>query len=322
MDNSTIFDDILRTIQERRPKLLIPLVNEVFHTSYGTDTEVTRLPEGYQKLMSKVIADSCNVMADFVYHFECQSKKDGSMILRMVEYDFMIALSDARRSGSATKLKFPRSCIIYLRSAKSMLSEERMEIIFSNSKSITYQVPVIRLRDYSIEEIFEKNLLILLPYYIMNYEKELSKIAKNEESSQALLEEYRRIVKMLEEKTKDDDTGLFYDMMQLMRRLVHYMLRRQVDLRERMCEEMGGKVLRLPSDELREERELGVEIGMKKGISQGLSQGLSQGTALGKVEKTSQVIANMLKRGMSDEDICALVECDAALIEEVRGLLK
>lgn len=34
MDNSTIFDDILRTIQERRPKLLIPLVNEVFHTSY------------------------------------------------------------------------------------------------------------------------------------------------------------------------------------------------------------------------------------------------------------------------------------------------
>ena len=33
MGNSTIFDDVLRTIQERRPKLLIPLVNEVCHTA-------------------------------------------------------------------------------------------------------------------------------------------------------------------------------------------------------------------------------------------------------------------------------------------------
>ena len=314
MGNSTIFDDILRTIQERRPKLLIPLVNEVFHTSYGKDTEVTRLPEGYQKIVSKVIVDSCNVMADLVYHFECQSKKDGSMILRMVEYDFMIALSDARRSGNATKLKFPRSCIIYLRSAKNMLSEETIEIVFSNNKTISYQVPVVKLRDYSIEEIFEKNLLILLPYYIMNYEKELSKIARNKELSQALLEEYRKIVKMLEERTKTDETGLFYDMMQLMRRLVNYMLRREPDLKERMCEEMGGKVLRLPSDELREEREQGVEIG--------LSRGISQGTILGKEEKTRQVIANMLKRGMSNEDICALAECEEYLIEEVRSQLK
>lgn len=28
MGNTTIFDDVLRTIQERRPELLIPLINE------------------------------------------------------------------------------------------------------------------------------------------------------------------------------------------------------------------------------------------------------------------------------------------------------
>lgn len=72
MSNSTIFDDVLRTIQER-------------------------LPEEYQEVLSKVVADSCNKIADVVYRVECQSKKDGSMILRMVEYDFMIALSDSIR---------------------------------------------------------------------------------------------------------------------------------------------------------------------------------------------------------------------------------
>lgn len=310
MGNSTIFDDVLRTIQERRPNLLIPLVNEVFDTSYAQDEEVIRLPESYQKEVSKVVADSCNIISGFVYHFECQSKKDGSMILRMVEYDFMIALSDAKRFGNTNRINFPRSCIIYLRAAKNMLSEEAVEISFPNDKSITYHVPVLRLRDYGIEEIFQKNLLILLPYYIINYEKEISKIAKDEEKSKVLLEEYRRIVHVLEEQTKDDSTGLFYDMMQLMRRVVNYMLRKEKDLRERMCEEMGGKVLRLPSDELREER----EIGLRKGIS--------QGTVFGKEEKTRQVVANMLKRGMSDDDICALAECDITMIEEVRLQLK
>lgn len=85
MVSSTIFDDVLRTIQERRPKLLIPLVNEVFHEVYPANTEVTRLPEEYQKVISKVVADSCNKLDDKIYHFECQNRKDGNMILRMVE---------------------------------------------------------------------------------------------------------------------------------------------------------------------------------------------------------------------------------------------
>lgn len=74
MGDSTIFDDVLRTIQERLPKLLIPLINEVFQTTYSNETEVTRLPEEYQKVVSKVVEDSCNKMGEWVYHFECQTR--------------------------------------------------------------------------------------------------------------------------------------------------------------------------------------------------------------------------------------------------------
>ena len=141
MGNSTIFDDVLRTIQERIPNLLIPLVNEVFHTSYPLDTEVTRLPEEYQKIMSKLITDSCNKIEGLVYHFECQSKKDGTMILRMVEYDFMIALSDSLRQKKKNYLQFPRSCVIYLRSNKNTLSEESMDIRFADGQPLPTRFP-------------------------------------------------------------------------------------------------------------------------------------------------------------------------------------
>lgn len=220
MGNSTIFDDVLRTIQERLPKLLIPLINEVFQTSYSQETEVTRLPEEYQQILSKVIADSCSRIEGLVYHFECQSKKDGSMILRMVEYDFMIALSDSIRRKKRTEMKFSRSCIIYLRSNKNTLSEEKMKIEFADGQTVTYKVPVLKLREYSIDEIFEKNLLILLPYYIINYEKELTNIASDKQKTELLIEEYRKIIHRLDNVTQYDDTGIFHDILKMMQRII------------------------------------------------------------------------------------------------------
>lgn len=51
-----------------------------------------------------------------------------------------------------------------------------------------------------------------------------------------------------------------------MRELVRYLLRKQPELRERMGDAMGGKVLPLPSDKLREEREAGLQQGISKSI--------------------------------------------------------
>ena len=302
MGNSTIFDDVLRTIQERRPKLLIPLVNEVFHTAYPENMKVTRLPEEYQKVVSKVVADSCNKIMEQIYHFECQSTSDGNMILRMVEYDFMIALTESRNQLDKRKIKFPRACIIYLRATKNTLTEEQIEIEMADGQIITYRVPTIRLRDYSIDEIFEKNLLILLPYYIINYEKELSKVAEEKERKENLLSEFIAIVSRLEKATKEDE-GLFLDIVKMMQRVMRYLLREEPEMKERMGDVMGGKVLSLPSDKLRKER----SIGISQGISQTISA-LIETCKEFNATKEDTVARIVEKFAMSKEDAFDLVE--------------
>ena len=302
MGNSTIFDDVLRTIQERRPKLLIPLVNEVFHTAYPENMKVTRLPEEYQKVVSKVVADSCNKIMEQIYHFECQSTSDGNMILRMVEYDFMIALTESRNQLDKRKIKFPRACIIYLRATKNTLTEEQIEIEMADGQIITYRVPTIRLRDYSIDEIFEKNLLILLPYYIINYEKELSKVAEEKERKENLLSEFIAIISRLEKATKEDE-GLFLDIVKMMQRVMRYLLREEPEMKERMGDVMGGKVLSLPSDKLRKER----SIGISQGISQTISA-LIETCKEFNVTKEDTVARIVEKFAMSKEDAFDLVE--------------
>ena len=61
---------------------------------------------------------------------------------------------------------------------------------------------------------------------------------------------------------------------------------------------------------------------MRELLEEERKNGLSQGRDYGKVDKTRTVIQNMLERGFSDEDICAIAECDLNMIEEVRGRFK
>ena len=49
-EHSTIFDDVFRTIAQKMPQLLIPLINEVFHTSYSEEEQFEQLRnEHYEK---------------------------------------------------------------------------------------------------------------------------------------------------------------------------------------------------------------------------------------------------------------------------------
>lgn len=161
----------------------------------------------------------------------------------------------------------------------------------------------MKLRNYTIDEIFEKNLLILLPYYIINYEKKISKIATDSTRSNSLMQEYKEIVERLAKATKNDEIGTFQDIMQMMRELIHYLLRKQPELRERMGDVMGGKVLPLPSDKLREER----EAGLQQGISQGISAVIE--TCKEFNETKEDTVQRLVKKfSMSSEDALVLVE--------------
>ena len=56
--NNTIFDDVFRTMIEKMPYLAIPLINDVFHTSYPEDVKITQLRNEHQQEDGEIITDS------------------------------------------------------------------------------------------------------------------------------------------------------------------------------------------------------------------------------------------------------------------------
>lgn len=95
MNNNTIFDDVFRTMVEKMTYLLVPLINEVFHTSYPEDVKIVHLRNEHQLEEGELITDARLLIGDKVYHIECQSTDDATMAIRMFEYDLAIALESS-----------------------------------------------------------------------------------------------------------------------------------------------------------------------------------------------------------------------------------
>lgn len=60
-------------------------------------------------------------------------------------------------------------------------------------------LPVMKVQHYTIEEIFEKNLLFLIPFYIFTHEKRFPEYERDRKRLEQMKQEYDRIKEKLEE---------------------------------------------------------------------------------------------------------------------------
>ena len=216
--------------------------------------------------------------------------KDSTMILRMIEYDFAIGLEYAEKEEGLYKIRFPHSCVLYLRgdNPKDCMN---LKLVFPDGQSVNYKVPVLRMQWYSLEELLEKNLVMLLPFYIIRYEKLREQLEIDGTLRKELYTEYRAIERYLEKIfLQKGQEKSFRDMMELINRITGYIFLKSKKIKEGLGEIMGGQVLELESDRL-----------MKRGS----------------VEKLSELVAKRMRKGDTPEQIAEWLEEDQQLIRKI-----
>ena len=256
--HSTVFDDVFRTIAQKMPQLLIPLINEVFHTNYSEDTDFEQLRNEHYEKYGKIITDSIIRIGPHLYHIECQSKRDADMVIRMFEYDISIALEHTSKAEDIWEIEFPRSCVLYVRNHRHLPEYHTAIVKFADGQQVTYQVPIIHAQKYTVNALFEKQLLILLPYHILRYEYFLKSNKTNEKKVEQLLEDYRKINQLLMETAeKEKKSGLYQNMICVIQEITDYIIPKDSEVRKGIGDIMGGNILTLPSDYIEEGRKEG-----------------------------------------------------------------
>jgi hypothetical protein len=258
------------------PRLLVPLINEAFGTSYDEKIELTQLRNERHFNDNPRITDALIQIKDQRYHFECQSTDDKTMVIRMFEYDVSIAMEDIRKTDDGYSIDFPKSCVVYLRGTDKK-RRNSIEVRFQDGHKHKYKTKILEVQKYSKNLIFKKKLFMFLPFYILRYEDNLP-TNKDKESFNSLFSEYREIMKKMDFDLSDD-LEIASRLIILTRKIVNYVSRDRKELKRGFGEIMGGKVLTFKMDKM-----------------------IANAEVRGKESAEYICFRNCLKRGMSFED--------------------
>ena len=255
-NSSTPYDDVFRTLLNDCKQLIIAVINEAFHEHYTGKEKIEFYPNEHfinqqDGKEQKRVTDTFFIIygdAPHGYHIECQSTSDGSIVIRIFEYDSQIALDEGKLEGNTFHVKFPESAIIFLRSNAS--TPDMMKIIIEvPNGSISYDVPVIKVQEYSLDEIFDKGLLFLIPFYIFTHESRFEEYERDEEKMNALWNEFELIRRRLDELTVSGNLQEYmeYRIFDMTKKVIAHITKNYKNLREGARTVVGGRILDYPA---------------------------------------------------------------------------
>ena len=303
---NTPYDDTFRTLLQDCPELVVPLINELFGTNYtGREVVVSneneiflRNPEGKKE---KRVTDSNLTLISLKgiskrYHLECQSTADGTMEIRMWEYDAQIALMNKEYRDGVLYVKFPDSAVIYLRS-NSNTPDELKICVCIGQKELFYEIPILKVKNYTLEEIFEKELWMLIPFYIFRYEKEFRIINGDEERLRSLRMEYENVAARLDQECQSGRMKPITGgaLCELANNVVEKLASKYGNVEKEVTEVMGGKVLNYRSKEIYLE---GCAFGREEGQKESIVQLVTRKYQLG--DSPEKIAKDLL---MSEEEV-------------------
>ncbi len=295
--SNTPFDDVFRTLLEKCNKLIIPVINEIFHTDYSLKEEVQVLAneqffieEDGSEL--KNVTDSYLKIRDNIYHLECQSTDDTYMEIRMMEYDFHIAIDNVDLDDDKSyRVRLPQSAVIVLRGKikfskflKVKLEVPRYDSANIRYDTIEYLIPTCNVSHYTIEDICRKNLLFLTPYYIIRFEEMLAQINDDANRLNELKEEYQILYDEIMELAEKEGLARDYlhDIICLTEKIIKHIAKDMENVKREVIQ-MGGNILKL-------DREILEENAEKRGEQKGEG-------------KLGSLICNMIQDGYNQDDI-------------------
>lgn len=193
------------------------MINEIFKEDYNGDEKIEFHPNEHF-IDQQDAADQERITdTNFIiygkkkkkYHLECESSlPDGRMTIRLFEYDAQIALDEGEVIHETLTVTFSNMAVLYLRNYKKTPDKMRY-VIKTPGGSVEYDIPIIKVQEYTLEDIFSKRLLLLIPFYIFSHEKKFMVYNSNEQKLEELKAEYRDILKKLDKLEQEGSIGAF-----------------------------------------------------------------------------------------------------------------
>ena len=273
---STPYDDVFRTLLNDCSPLIIPVINEIFGEHYSGQEKIIFSPNEHflnrqgGNEEERVTDSSFKIEGKETkkYHLECQSSTDNSMVVRFFEYDTQIALDEGQIRENILTVTLPHSAVLFLRHHTSTPDTLKIRMVTPGG-TIEYDIYVMKSQQYTLKDIFQKNLLLLIPFYIFSHETRFKEYEKDETKLRMLQNEYEQIKNKLEELTSQGIISEYTrcTIIDMSNKVLEHIAAKYNSVKEGVKAVMGGKVLEYEAKTIKKE-------GIREGIEQGIEQGI------------------------------------------------
>ena len=162
----------------------------------------------------------------------------------MFEYGTQIALDEGETKGNVLEVEFPHATVLFLRSNSKTPDKMRIHMKTPGG-DVGYDIPVMKAQRYSLEEIFKKDLLFLIPFYIFTHESRLEEYNNNPEKLELLKNEYEDIKNRLEELCKEYKIDAYTrcTISEMSEKVLTSLARKYENVKKGVKKVMGGQIL-------------------------------------------------------------------------------
>lgn len=176
------------------------------------------------------------------------------------------------------------SAVLFLRHHASTPDTLKIRMVTPGG-TVEYDIQVMKSQQYTLEAIFEKNLLLLIPFYIFSHESQFDEYEKDKTKLKSLQKEYEQIKNKLEELLNQGAISEYTrcTIIDMSNKVLEHIAVKYNSVKEGVKAVMGGKVL---------------EYEAKTIIREGIEQGIEQGE-----NKLSKLIATLMENGRSQDVI-------------------
>ena len=270
-----VYDSVFWTEINKFTRYVPMLVNEAFGEHFTMNAEVELLPgkqvidinEG-KRIKREVdalirLSEILEEPVSHLYHFELETKGKKSIFIRIAQYATAHAFANVRELEDGAEIFIPRSAVVFLRTDSKDVKDFRIYINYPEGR-VSYNVPVLRIKDYDLDAIFEKKLLLLLPFYVFNItDKELDEMDRDSSKLEkliAVLDDINtRLQNLVDEEAIDEiQKGTIK---QYLKDVLDKMMEKRENAKKGVEEDMGGYIIETIYDKvLREKDELNKEL--------------------------------------------------------------
>ena len=198
-------------------------------------------------------------------------------------------------------MTFPNTAVLYLRAYRK--TPDKMKyVIVTPGGTVQYDIPIMKVQKYSLDNIFEKRLLMLIPFYIFSHENRFLEYNSNEQKLAELKAEYQKILERLEELEQWGVIGAFdkRTIIELSGDVIKEIAQKYENVQKGVADMMRGALIETSARTI-------LNQGINQGISQGINQGISQNqreTALRLLKRGKQTVEEIAEdTGLSVNDV-------------------